>query len=139
MRVRDPVKLAEILLKEDQGWDRSMIDGLIANGPEENEVTLAQPIPVHVTYFTAWVGNDGTVETFDDVYGHEKRITLALQGRWNEIEKNDEKVLSPDDYNVASDGWNDGDSLFGEDDDPRHRHKHSGGFGNFFKNVFGGF
>jgi murein L,D-transpeptidase YcbB/YkuD len=139
MRVRDPVKLAEVLLKEDKGWDRRTIDDLIANGPEENEISLAQPIPVHVTYFTAWVDNDGTVETFDDVYGHEKQITLALQGRWNEIEKNDEKVISPDDYNVASDAWSDGGSLFGDDDDPRHRHKHSGGFGNFFKNVFGGF
>ncbi len=139
MRVRDPVKLAEILLKEDKGWDRAKIDDLIANGPEENEIALAQTIPVHVTYFTAWVGNDGTVETFDDVYGHEKRITLALQGRWNEIEKNDEKVISPDDYNVAADGWSDGGSLFGDDDDPHHRHKHTGGFGNFFKGVFGGF
>ena len=73
------------------------VDDLIANGPEENEIALTQPIPVHVTYFTARVGNDGKVKTFDDVYGHEKRITLALQGRWNEIEKNDEQVVSPED------------------------------------------
>ena len=76
------------------------------NGPEENEITLTQPIPVHITYFTAWVGKDGEVQTFSDVYGHEKRITLALQGRWNEIEKNDEKVVSPEDVPVAS-GWDD--------------------------------
>ena len=61
MRVRNPVKLAEILLQEANGLDKSKVDGLIENGPEENEITLTQPIPVHVTYFTAWVGKDGEV------------------------------------------------------------------------------
>jgi murein L,D-transpeptidase YcbB/YkuD len=147
MRVRNPVRLAEILLGEDNGWDKSKVDDLIENGPEEDEVALTQPIPVHVTYFTAWAGKDGAVQAFDDVYGHEKRITLALQGRWNEIEKNDEKVVSPEDVPVAS-GWDDdGDyRRSGRDDDYAYdddgygrRHRHSGGFGNFFQQVFGGF
>jgi murein L,D-transpeptidase YcbB/YkuD len=147
MRVRNPVKLAEVLLQEDNGWSKSKVDDLIENGPEENEIALTKPIPVHVTYFTARVGNDGKVESFGDVYGHEKRITLALQGRWNEIEKNDEQVVSPEDVPMAS-GWDDdggyrrsrGDDYFAYDDyDDRRRHKHSGGFGNFFKQVFGGF
>ncbi len=149
MRVRNPVKLAEILLQEANGLDKSKVDGLIENGPEENEITLTQPIPVHVTYFTAWVGKDGEVQPFGDVYGHEKRITLALQGRWNEIEKNDEKVVSPEDVPVAS-GWDDDgyyrrsrrDDDYAYDDDygdRRRRHSGGGGFGNFFKQVFGGF
>jgi murein L,D-transpeptidase YcbB/YkuD len=146
MRVRNPIKLAEILLQEDKGWSESKVDGLIENGPEENEIGLTQPIPVHVTYFTASVSKDGEVQAFNDVYGHEKRITLALQGRWNEIEKNDEKVVSPEDYPMASD--DDGDYRrsrrdydYAYDDDdygPRRRH-HQGGFGNFFQQVFGGF
>ncbi|MET1047103.1 MAG: L,D-transpeptidase, partial [Hyphomicrobium sp.] len=116
---------------------------LIKNGPEENEVGLDHPIPVHVTYFTAWVADDGQVQTFDDVYGHEKRINLALAGRWNQIVKADEKKVSPED--IPNDGWrNDGlASLFGDDDDDdrdeRGRRRHKGGIGNFFKQVFGGF
>jgi murein L,D-transpeptidase YcbB/YkuD len=143
MRVRNPVTLAEIILGKDKGWDKEKVDDLIKNGPEENEVALDHPIPVHVTYFTAWVDDNGEVQTFNDVYGHEKRITLALAGRWNQIVKADEKKVSPED--IPNDGWrNDGfASLFGDDDDEYdsrgRRKKHSGGgLGNFFKQVFGG-
>lgn len=142
MRVRNPVSLAELILDKDKGWDKEKVDDLIKNGPEENEITLDHPIPVHVTYFTAWVDDDGQVQTFNDVYGHEKRITLALAGRWNQIVKADEKKVSPED--IPNEGWrNDGfASLFGDDDeyDSRgRRKKHNGGLGNFFKQVFGGF
>jgi L,D-transpeptidase YcbB len=87
MRVRNPAKLAEVLLNADKGWDAAKIDELIKSGPLDNEVALERKIPVHITYFTAWVEDDGKVRTFRDVYGHERRITLALEGRWNEINK----------------------------------------------------
>ncbi|HRN85473.1 MAG TPA: hypothetical protein PK857_11690, partial [Hyphomicrobium sp.] len=29
----------------------------------------------------------GTLKTYSDIYGHEKRVTLALDGKWNEINK----------------------------------------------------
>ncbi|WP_045837069.1 murein L,D-transpeptidase [Hyphomicrobium sp. 99] len=143
MRVRNPVKLAEVILNKDKGWDPAMVQNLIAKGPEENEISLDQPIPVHVTYFTAWVADDGEVQTYGDVYGHEKRINLALQGRWNQIAKADEKKVSPEDIPQA-DGWgNDGGfgSLFGSYDerDSRGRKKYDPGLGGFFKQVLGGF
>ncbi len=40
-----------------------------------------------MTYFTALVGENGQLRTFPDVYGHERRITLALEGKWNRIVK----------------------------------------------------
>lgn len=143
MRVRNPVTLAELILNKDKGWDKEKVDDLVQNGPEENEITLDHPIPVHVTYFTAWVGDDGQVQTFNDVYGHEKRITLALAGRWNQIVKADEKKVSPEDIPDSDWGGNDNfSSLFGGDDDyddRGRRRKHHDGLGNFFKQVFGGF
>ena len=87
MRVRNPAKLAEVLLNADKGWDAAKIDELIKSGPLDNEVALDRKIPVHITYFTAWVDDDGTVKTFRDVYGHERRITQALQGKWSEINR----------------------------------------------------
>jgi hypothetical protein len=145
MRVRNPVRLAELVLNKDKGWDKTTVDDLVTKGPEENEVSLDQPIPVHVVYFTASVSDDGEVQTFDDVYGHEKRITLALAGRWNQIVKADEKKVSPDD--IPGDSWGSSKdgfaSLFGDDDDERDDHgrrkKHGPGLGGFFKQVFGGF
>ena len=41
---------------------------------------------MHLVYFTAWVSDDGKVRTFDDIYGHEKRITQALEGKWDQID-----------------------------------------------------
>ena len=62
------------------GTRRSIAD-LIANGPPNNEVPIERKIGVHITYFTAWVDEQGALQTARDVYGHEKRITQALDRR----------------------------------------------------------
>jgi hypothetical protein len=41
---------------------------------------------MHLVYFTAWVDDDGKLKTFNDIYGHEKRIALALEGKWEQID-----------------------------------------------------
>ena len=87
MRVRDPLQLAEHVLGEIHGWESGKVQSLVRGGPQNNHVTLDHKVPVHVTYFTAVANDDGTVQTFKDVYGHEKRIKLALEGRFNEIVK----------------------------------------------------
>ena len=46
------------------------------------EVELTKQIPVHVTYFTAVVGDDGQVKYFGDIYGHDRRFSAALAGRY---------------------------------------------------------
>jgi murein L,D-transpeptidase YcbB/YkuD len=86
MRVHNPMRLAEILLGE-EGWDAARVAQAFTNGPLDNEVTLEHRVPVHITYFTALVGDDGKLHTFPDVYGHERRIVLALEGRWREIDR----------------------------------------------------
>lgn len=87
MRVRNPARLAEILLQEDQGWEAAKVDQLMASGPDNNEVQLQHHIPVHVTYFTAWVDDKGETQMAGDIYGHEKRINQALEGQWSQIAK----------------------------------------------------
>jgi murein L,D-transpeptidase YcbB/YkuD len=80
MRVQNPGRLAEILLAEDKGWSAAYVQGLLAQG-YNNEVTLEKQIPVHVTYFTAVADEDGTVRHLGDVYGHDSRLAAALAGR----------------------------------------------------------
>lgn len=87
MRVRNPRRMAEVLLSEDKGWDEARIADVIANGPPNNEVQIDRKIGVHITYFTAWVDDKGELQTARDVYGHEQRIQLALAGRWTQIAK----------------------------------------------------
>jgi murein L,D-transpeptidase YcbB/YkuD len=76
IRVADPLALAAHLLARQDGWSRARIDRVIANG-SETFVPLAEPVPVHVSYFTAW--SDGGVVNFrSDVYDRDPRLDEAL-------------------------------------------------------------
>ncbi len=166
MRVRDPVRLAEVIMAEDKGWTPEQVNELITTGPEDNDVALDKPMPVHVVYFTLWIDDDGQAKTFADVYGHEKRIKLALNGRWSDIEKPRDHLLPPEDPGRVAgtpDDWGDQDEdvvpkkrrtrqAARYDDDPPPRQysrvpppgykqvspkKSGSGISDLFKNIFG--
>ncbi|MBO0763655.1 MAG: L,D-transpeptidase family protein [Hyphomicrobiaceae bacterium] len=80
MRVQNPGRLAEVLLEEDKGWSEAHVRELMERGGN-NEVVLTKRIPVHITYFTTVASEDGQVKSFPDIYGHDKRVALALAGR----------------------------------------------------------
>jgi murein L,D-transpeptidase YcbB/YkuD len=91
MRVRDPRRLAELLLAEEQGWPASRVAAAIGPGGAQNQqVSLGRKVPVHVTHFTARVEADGKLRVYSDLYDHESKIALALEGkahlipRWKE-------------------------------------------------------
>ncbi len=50
---------------------------IVARGDTERHA-LANPMPVYLTYLTAFVDVDGTVQFRDDVYGRDQRLTVAL-------------------------------------------------------------
>lgn len=79
VRVEKPLELAEYVLG-DLGWDREAIRGGMARGVERT-VSLADPIPVHVLYQTAWVDAADRVEFRSDLYGHDRRLAEAIAGR----------------------------------------------------------
>ena len=88
MRVQNPVRLAELLLAHDKNMSSDRVRGLTAPGaPKDNQVNLTNRIPVHITYFTASVDDNGTASYRSDVYGHEERIALGLEGKMNLIAK----------------------------------------------------
>ena len=101
MRVQNPIGLAEILLREDKGWDVAKVRESLNKGGNNNEIPMEKKIMVHMTYFTALVDDNGKLHTFPDVYGHERRITLALEGKWNQIVKGRDH-LAPVELNEAS-------------------------------------
>ncbi len=101
MRVADPIGLAKIVLREDKGWDSAQVNAALNKGPLNNEIAIDRKIPVHMTYFTAMVGDDGELHTFPDAYGHERRITLALEGKWDRIVKGRDH-LAPVELDLAS-------------------------------------
>ncbi len=86
LRVRNPMELARMLLKEDKGWDADKVAELDKSGPMNNEITIDKRIPIHLVYFTQWVDENGKLKSFADVYGHEKRVIQGLDGKWDAID-----------------------------------------------------
>jgi murein L,D-transpeptidase YcbB/YkuD len=88
IRLRDPLKVAQFILDWDQGPGMVDVKRLVSrNGPDNNEIALTKPLPVHVGYFTVWVGADGEAQYLDDPYGHVQRVSLALNGQWDKIDR----------------------------------------------------
>lgn len=87
LRLRNPLRVAEIILAEDRGWDAAKVQDLAKNGPMNNEIVMEKRIRMHLAYFTAWVDDSGALKTYSDIYGHEKRVTQALEGNWTKISK----------------------------------------------------
>lgn len=76
IRLEKPLALAAALLRGDD-QDPGRIDAIVES-EKTTRVTLAKPVPVHITYLTAWIGEGGTVEFRDDVYGRDALLAKAL-------------------------------------------------------------
>jgi murein L,D-transpeptidase YcbB/YkuD len=77
MRVQNPDQLAGVILKHDQNWSRQRTLSAMETGYNQH-VALRRKVPVHITYFTLRVNEDGSVTTFRDLYGHDSRMAAAL-------------------------------------------------------------
>ncbi len=81
MRVQDPDKYAEVLLSLTQPADGYTVDRIRRMyGAGERNIKLDRPIPVHLTYQTAFVDEAGSLQRRDDVYGRDARILALLKG-----------------------------------------------------------
>jgi murein L,D-transpeptidase YcbB/YkuD len=77
IRVEDPLRLAELLLEGQGGWNRAAIDSVVEAGRTRN-VTLTRAVPVLLSYWTAWVDRDGTLQLRPDIYGRDAKVAAAL-------------------------------------------------------------
>ncbi|HYE50444.1 MAG TPA: L,D-transpeptidase family protein [Azospirillaceae bacterium] len=79
IRVEDPPKLALALLSlaETPDWTPESLAAALASG-ERRVVRLKKPLPVHITYITAFVDGEGRVQFRGDVYGRDRRLGTAL-------------------------------------------------------------
>ena len=77
MRLADAKKLAIYLLRDQPEWTEEKIEKAMHQN-EEKWVTLKQHIPVYVSYFTAWVDNEGLLNFRDDIYNHDKKMAERL-------------------------------------------------------------
>ncbi len=72
IRLGDPEKLATYLLGDNSKWTKDKINEAM-NSEEEKYVAVKNPVPVFITYYTAWVDN-GILNFRNDIYGHDAEI-----------------------------------------------------------------
>ena len=77
MRVQEPFKLAQFLLRNDSSWDDEKIN-VAMNAGKERTVTLSQKVPVFIVYFTAFVDRDGKINFRNDIYERDNRLAEMI-------------------------------------------------------------
>jgi murein L,D-transpeptidase YcbB/YkuD len=80
MRVQFPDRYAEVLLNianPRDGYTADKIRRMYGTG--ERDIHLTTPIPVHLTYQTAFVDDAGHLAVREDIYGRDARLLAALK------------------------------------------------------------
>jgi len=77
IRLRDPEKMAMYVLRDQPEWSREKIEDAMNSG-NEKFVKVKDPIPVVITYYTAWVDDNGKLNFREDIYGHDKMLSEKM-------------------------------------------------------------
>jgi murein L,D-transpeptidase YcbB/YkuD len=80
IRVSDPSALAAYVLRNSATrWDSAQIEAAMHDKSKFSlRVDLREPIHVMILYGTAMATEDGRVQFFDDIYGHDRRLEALL-------------------------------------------------------------
>jgi murein L,D-transpeptidase YcbB/YkuD len=73
IRLKEPEKMANYVLRNQPEWTPEKIEEAMNSG-EQKFVKVKDPIPVVITYYTAWVDDDGQLNFREDIYGHDANL-----------------------------------------------------------------
>jgi murein L,D-transpeptidase YcbB/YkuD len=73
IRVSRPLALAEFVLNGQDGWDREALERVAAEG-KRKIISLRRPVPIYITYQTAWVDITGSIRFNSDIYGRDAKL-----------------------------------------------------------------
>ena len=76
IRVEEPLGLAGVLLGS-ENWTREQVDSQLES-KETRTVVLAEPLPVHIVYWTAEVDVQGVMHFYDDIYEWDATVLERL-------------------------------------------------------------
>jgi murein L,D-transpeptidase YcbB/YkuD len=82
MRIQNPDQYAEALLKialPNDKYSAEKIRGMY--GTSEMNINFPTPIPVHITYQSAFVDDAGKLEIRKDIYGRDARMLELIRGK----------------------------------------------------------
>jgi murein L,D-transpeptidase YcbB/YkuD len=79
IRVENPLQLAHLLYKLDNNPVANQVEAIVGT-KKTTRAKFKRPIPIHLTYFTLWVGDDGKIQSYDDIYGRDQLVGNLLFG-----------------------------------------------------------
>ncbi|HEX7367905.1 MAG TPA: L,D-transpeptidase family protein [Pelobium sp.] len=77
VRVQKPMELAKFLLNDDAKTKRIIKETQAAANGQQVDARwqmVKNPVPVFISYYTAWTNDDGTLIVSKDVYGYDKLL-----------------------------------------------------------------
>lgn len=77
VRIENPFEFADLLMAKDPEWSVARREAILASG-RTTRINLPKPLPVLLTYFTAWMDEAGVVQFREDVYERDARVIAAL-------------------------------------------------------------
>jgi murein L,D-transpeptidase YcbB/YkuD len=77
IRLKEPEKMADYVLRGQPEWTPEKIEDAM-NAGKEKFVKVKDPIPVVITYYTAWVDDSGRVNFREDIYGHDSDLAAKM-------------------------------------------------------------
>ena len=77
VRLQKPFEFAHKLLEKQTSNPKGAFDTWLKTGKEQY-VNLAEPVPVYLTYRTAYFGDASNVSFYPDIYGRDKKVFNAL-------------------------------------------------------------
>ena len=78
IRVEAPADLAELVLRDQAGWDRTAIEAAMQDSARTQHVRITRPMVVYVLYATVVVDGAGAVHFYPDIYGLDRALDRAL-------------------------------------------------------------
>ena len=78
IRVEKPAELTAWALRNNSGWTVDRVKDGMENGKDNVTVNLARSVPVFIVYGTAIAYENDEVHFYDDIYGHDAKLAVAL-------------------------------------------------------------
>jgi murein L,D-transpeptidase YcbB/YkuD len=77
IRIKEPVKLAEFLLKDRPEWNAGTISQAMHSG-KEKYITLKNKVPVFIAYFTAFIDRNNKINFRKDIYDRDNKLAATI-------------------------------------------------------------
>lgn len=78
VRMKDPVKMANFILRVKNGWDEYSADTIIQTG-KMRDVFIQKTVPVYLLYYTVWLNDAGEVVYGNDLYEFDRDLIKMLE------------------------------------------------------------